>query len=527
MRRPTSGVRDVWLRCDRWPDARDLASWARDVFRIEAAQTPQEQAIALYRWALICVGRNGPPAHEGERGREAYLMDTLKYLTVYGAHYCDGLSRVMINAWQAAGGRARKVVICRLGHTIAELRYRDADGSTRWHAFDPQHGWYVFARDGGHIASIAEIDAEPELLLQPEDPPRPWFYAESRRERYRSREGSTRDPAIGRAPAPQHRMQQDLRPGERWTRRWEPGPQYWPYCFGERPLAIAQVWEEEDIRGGGIADSFLGEHVEPYLHPAPEDWWLLHAEERSARCRMPGTVETVYDVPLAGGAYRGGVSSVTGLRAEPAAAADRALLHPERRGQVGELIIAVQTPYVITDAWIDAIVRPGRTAQDMLAMHVSVDGGASWQQVWGNAFAHEQRPDGAPRPVRAAFGAEAYHDGRFSVVGRYAYLIRIEMLTRGDIGSVGLDRLCLHTVSQCGMLALPALQPGRNEASVRGRSGADDVRLQVDYRWSEDGRERNFRETLPGDGGEFTIDVAVDSPRDIRMREVTLRCLSA
>jgi len=153
MRRPTSGVRDVWLRCDRWPDARDLASWARDVFRIEAAQTPQEQAIALYRWALICVGRNGPPAHEGERGREAYLMDTLKYLTVYGAHYCDGLSRVMINAWQAAGGRARKVVICRLGHTIAELRYRDADGSTRWHAFDPQHGWYVFARDGAAVAS--------------------------------------------------------------------------------------------------------------------------------------------------------------------------------------------------------------------------------------------------------------------------------------------------------------------------------------------------------------------------------------
>jgi len=46
---------------------------------------------------------------------------------------------------------------------------------------------------------------------------------------------------------------------------------------------IGQVWEETDLLGGGIADGFLGEHVELYLSPAPDDWWLLHAEECSAR----------------------------------------------------------------------------------------------------------------------------------------------------------------------------------------------------------------------------------------------------
>jgi len=140
-------------------------------------------------------------------------------------------------------------------------------------------------------------------------------------------------------------------------------------------------------------------------------------------------------------------------------------------------------------------------------------------------------------PRSAALAGDAYRGGvssatglhaeRFTVVGRYGYLIRIEMLARGDVGSVGLDRLRLHTVAQCGMLALPALQPGRNGLHVRGRSGSESARLQLDYRWSENGRERSFSEKLSGDGGEFTIDVVADSPRDIRMREVTLRCLSA
>lgn len=120
MARKPVAVRDVWVRSDRWPDPKTLARWAGDIFRLEAARTPQEQALALWKWTLIVMGRGGPAAHEGERGREGYLMDTLKYLAVHGGHYCDGLSRLMANAWQAAGGgRGRKVVIFNLGHTVA------------------------------------------------------------------------------------------------------------------------------------------------------------------------------------------------------------------------------------------------------------------------------------------------------------------------------------------------------------------------------------------------------------------------
>ncbi|HOX06627.1 MAG TPA: hypothetical protein PK280_09510 [Planctomycetota bacterium] len=521
-------ARNIWIATDRWPDAHDLGTWARDAFRIEKARTPEEKAVALYRWTLVCMGRNGPAPREGERGREGYLMDTLKYLAVYGGHYCDGLSRVMINAWQAAGcGRGRKVVICRLGHTVAELRWRDADGRTRWHVFDPQHGWYVHSRDGGHIASVAEIDAEPELLLSPADPPRPWFYAKSRHDRYLSRENSTRDPAFGRSPTPRHRMNIDLRRGERWTRRWAPGTQYWPYAMGAEPLAISHVWVEKDLRGGGIADNFLGEHVGPYLFPTPRKTWLLHPDERTRRCRMPGTVELRYRVPLAAGGFREGAESAEGVLSEARTSREGASVHPARRQELAQLVYAVRTPYVITDAWIEATVRTGRDRLDMVGFYVSTDAGSSWEQVWGNHFAQEGRLSARPRRVRADFGAEAYHADRFSAVGRYEYLVRVDLLSRGEPGSVGLDELTIATDCQCGMLSLPALQPGRNRVRVSaGKPPAGGARLKLDYQWTERGRgARRLTKLLPASGGTVNVRVGGRRPGDVRMKAVSLELL--
>ncbi len=522
-------ARRVWVASDRWPDARDLGSWARDAFRLDRARTPQQKAVALYKWTLICMGRNGPAPREGERGREGYLMDTLKYLAVYGGHYCDGLSRLMINAWGAAGcGAARKVVICRLGHTVAELRWRDADGRTRWHAFDPQHGWYVFARGGGHVASVAEIDADPELLLSPADPPRPWFYAKERRDRYLSRENSTRDPAHGRSPAPRHRMDLDLRRGERWTRRWAPGAQYWPYAMGAEPRPISHVWVERDLLGGGIGDGFLGEHVGPYLYPTPRNAWLLHPEERTRRCRMPGSVELRYRVPLAAGRFREGAASAEGAASEAGPSRRRAVLHPARRQELAQLVYEVRTPYVIADAWIESSVRTGRDPLDVVGFHVSTDGGSSWTQVWGNPFAQKGRTSARPRRVRAAFGAAAHRAGAFSVAGRYGYLVRIDLLARGDVGLVGLDELTLATDCQCGMMALPALAPGANRVRVSvARPPADGAaRLRLEYEWTEPGRgARRLAKLLPASGGAVSVRVGGRSRRDVRMRSVSLEMI--
>ena len=416
------------------------------------------------------------------------------------------------------------MVICRLGHTVAELRYRDADGRARWHVFDPQHGWYVFARDGGHVASLAEINAEPDLLLDPKDPPRPWFYAWSRHERYRDREQSVAHPAYGRSPAPKHRMRLDLRRGERWTRLWSPGPQYWPYAYGPKPMPITHVWVEQDVRGGGIADDYLGEYVEPYLYRTPRRTWLLHAEERTPRCRMPGTVELRYAVPLADGGFREGAANCIDLAGEKRASTKAATLHPAKAGRLGQIVYEVNTPYVITDARIDALVRTGLDEQDVLAFYVSTDGGASWEQVWGNMYAERKRATGGPRHASIAFGNEAHRAGKFSVVGKYSYQVRVDFLASRRVETVGLDELVLTTNGLCGMMVLPALQPGSNRVSVAVRKPpARSLRLHLEYEWSERGRgARRFSTRLPATGGIAIVRVSGCRPRDVRMRAVSL-----
>jgi hypothetical protein len=523
-RRDAPVVRDVWVRNDRWPDSKDLGRWAADCFRIERARTGQQRALALWKWTLICMARGGPPAHEGDRGTEAHLMDTQKYLSVYGTHYCDGLSRLMVNAWRAAKcGQARKTVICRLGHTVAELRYRDADGRVRWHCFDPQHCWCVFSRDGGHIASVAEVAADPELVLYPANPPRPNFFSAATRQRYADPKTTTADPATGMAPAPRHRMRLDLRRGERWRGLWAPGPQYWPYFYGRRPRPIYQSWPEQDSLGGGVADGFLGEHLEPYLYRAPRRAWTARSKSRTPRCRMPGTVELRYAVPLAGEAFRGGAVRAHNVRGEPGAARAAATVHPGRLAEMGELILAVRSPYIITDAQVEAIGRPGSDPLDVLGLFVSTDGGSSWQQVAGNMFRRKGRCSPRPKPLTAAFGQQAYRAGRFSVVGKYGYLLRVDMLARRDCREVGLDALTLTTHCQCNMMALPLLMPGINRVRVTSAAAPRGAKLRVTYEWDETARgPRRARRILPAGGGSFTVRVGGKRPADVRMREVAL-----
>ena len=522
MARRIIAARDVWIRSDHWPDAKDLGRWARDIFRLARARTDQQRAIALWQWLHICIARGGPIALEGERGLEVPVPDTLKYLTVYGVHYCDGLSRVMVNAWQSAGaGSARKVVVKRLGHTVAELRYKDADGVVRWHAFDPQQGWYVFSRDGGHIASVAEIDADLDLLLHPVNPPRPYFFAAGSRENYFQHPHDLHNAVWGDAPMPRHRMLLNLRRGERWRRLWAPGPQYWPLARGERPKVVCYPWTERDSLGGGIADGFLGRYVEPYLYRTPRN-----GTAGTRRCRMPGTVELTYTVPLAGGRFAEGAKRAWRLASEARASARRATVHPTRLHQLGMLIYEVKTPYVIADAALETTVRSGSDPLDMLAIYVSTDGGELWTDVWGTIFARKGRLSPAPRAIRAEFGSKAYLAGKFSVTGKYGYLVRIDFLARRDVGEVGLDALTLRTWCMCNMGALPALLPGPNRVHVTTAEAPPEAKLRVEYLWHERGRgERRVRKLLPARGGSFAVRVGGRVPADVRMREVSLELI--
>ncbi|MEP7274664.1 MAG: hypothetical protein ABI882_24455, partial [Acidobacteriota bacterium] len=147
----------------RWPDASSLRSFAEDAIRLQRARTEEEEALALYDW-ITRVMTIGGSAYEGSPGREVPVMDTLKMLSVYGNHWCDGQARIYETMWRSLGRQARRLYIPMRHHTIAELWWRDTDGQERWHVLDVNNGWYV-RNAAGWIATSEDIERDPMLVL--------------------------------------------------------------------------------------------------------------------------------------------------------------------------------------------------------------------------------------------------------------------------------------------------------------------------------------------------------------------------
>ena len=83
---------------DRWPRTTGVATWTRDVMRIEGLENATEtaQGKAFHEWVrLFCRMAVGGmiQAFEGERGAERSVMDAHKSMFVYGWGFCDTCSR--------------------------------------------------------------------------------------------------------------------------------------------------------------------------------------------------------------------------------------------------------------------------------------------------------------------------------------------------------------------------------------------------------------------------------------------------
>ena len=156
---------------NRWPDSSDIKQFSEDAIRLMNAVSHEEKAIAIWRFIrMFTAYTTGVIPKEPKLGN-TYVDDPLKVLNVYGAHWCDGLTRIMETAWRSLGMRAEKLY--RSGHTQADLFWEDADGVTRGHLFDVSEGWFVYDRTGKHIASPDEIALDYSLIFMPSRTPRP------------------------------------------------------------------------------------------------------------------------------------------------------------------------------------------------------------------------------------------------------------------------------------------------------------------------------------------------------------------
>jgi hypothetical protein len=138
---------------ENWPESTDLASWTRDVMRLEKVETASEtaQAKAFFKWLRLFskMATGGMlQAYEGAYGNEHYVLDAHKNLFVYGWGYCDTHSRIAEAAWREYKkdpGSAERVCVQHADggyHTMYRLRL---DG--RFAAFDARYGYYLIDRD--------------------------------------------------------------------------------------------------------------------------------------------------------------------------------------------------------------------------------------------------------------------------------------------------------------------------------------------------------------------------------------------
>ncbi|MFH0920943.1 MAG: FlgD immunoglobulin-like domain containing protein [Fibrobacterota bacterium] len=123
---------NVSLCNNQYPNCYSLQTAIQDIFRLENAQTENQKALSLYKWFTSALFSSGTGGYAYENGSIPY--DPAKLLNVYGWGACDQGSWALVGLWRAAGYIAYDE--CSYGHTIAALRYRDADGQMRMHDCD-------------------------------------------------------------------------------------------------------------------------------------------------------------------------------------------------------------------------------------------------------------------------------------------------------------------------------------------------------------------------------------------------------
>ncbi len=144
---------NITLVTDSTPDLTDIEHYLRSITSQYA--TPQEQAIAIWRWSQRLRKQTSNAIEDGH-----FVLDPILLFNSYGHCNCGIVSGVNNALWLNMGWQAHYV---QLGdHTVSECSWDD--GKT-WHMFDASMSFYCF-NDRGEVASVREIEENPRFYLE-------------------------------------------------------------------------------------------------------------------------------------------------------------------------------------------------------------------------------------------------------------------------------------------------------------------------------------------------------------------------
>ncbi|MBP1597635.1 MAG: domain protein repeat-containing protein [Acidobacteria bacterium] len=454
-------VRGLRISNDRWPDASTLRSFAEGAIRIERARTQEEEAVALYNWIARVMTIGGSP-YEGPPGREVAVADPLKFLAVYGNHWCDGQARILETMWRSLGRQGCRLYIPMRHHSFVELYWRDEDGKERWHALDVNNGWYV-RNEQGWIASSEDIERNPLLVT-----------AVNQDLKMRTK-GWLRT-HLSQMSA--HSMELDLRQGESVVLLWDNAGIYY---VNSRTRASVSA-ESPLYKQGGPYSHFIGGGE------------LLFSPDLS----RPEWADDLAEAP-ANVALRSG-------RLTPAMPRDPAVF-----------TYHFDFPYLISDAVLECAFS-STDPQTSAAISFSADGGRIWNRAWSLTGAGQSR-------ARVNLGIERDRSGLPSVLGMYSYAVRFQLKAMSDIAAVSFADIKFSNRVMMNKMALPNLEPGWNRINVAAQSMAPGTALRVALEWSDKNGVQHIERTASSLPFEFDVFANCSGGNAVKMHSLRLEAV--
>lgn len=446
---PQAAVYNLHLYTDSNPDYTTVESFLETALPVW--QTPQEQAIALWRWG---VRNRRQTSATYENGRPIY--DPVLMFNDYANTYCAYISGALEAQVEALGGDWRARYLELSDHTVMEMSW---DQGLNWHLFDASMNIYCFTPDGvvASAAQVRESRASELSLLLGETGPVPGH-----------------DYLYGFAPECGSNPVNPARAGDLG------------YPWGYRVASDEPVPFSRTLRNG--ADSYLTSvtYEDQYTHVRlghryrlnlrrgesytrhwthlgeGTDYYRAHAhggdpDDTHSAGDLRGNGRWLFEPDLATVGYRLSMHDESGLRHRTEAGWTGPNLQPALAGVTGQVTFKVYGANVVTSAAVDLQGRRNAPG-DVLRLRVSRDEGLNWTTAWtatttGAIDTQVQLPS-------AVLG------------GARDWLCRIEMTGAAAVTSCGLDAIRITTVTQLNRLSLPKLVRGAN--TVRLRLGAQE-----------------------------------------------------
>jgi hypothetical protein len=422
-------VFDVRLRTDSTPDLADVPAYLRSI--TSQFPTPQERAIAIWRWSQRLRKQTSNPVENGHE-----VLDPIVLFNSYGHCNCGIVSGLNNTLFLNMGWKVRYV---QLGdHTVSETSW---DGGATWHMFDASMSFYCF-NDAGQVASVTEIEKNPRFYLEnfaPECGTNPvkgtndhqgWRCASDWPVHYQRSLANGYDsfkPPNGLSEYNTYaqwgqRFILNLRPGESYTRHFRrldaasPGPRYF------RPLPNGRDVESqhghEGIRANGV--------------------W-----EYAPDLRAGNAAELVYD---SRGVTWAGDRKGFAVRASEA-------------GSPGTVVLRVTAANVVTSAKL-SLTASRITERDAVSVEVSASAGVTFTQAWSFSA------------TGVAVPAEI--DLMPFVAGSDEYLVRVRLSGPG----AGLEAARIETITQINRASLPRLVRGANRVQLTLGAQVETIQFQ-------------------------------------------------